>query len=305
MKTLRKLLTLLIVIATLGTMLVTMAAVENNIAYGAATVNATNLNLRAEPSTNSSIVATIGNEAIVVILKRTNAEWNYINYNGKEGYVSTEYLTNILAAENFSATGTVQGSSVYVRKGPSTETEVLATVSAGRTLAVIGINNGWYKVKTSDYTGYIRSDLMQITSGYSAAANVKTVVPDANAPLAQQVVDLALTYVGYNYVYGGASPSTGFDCSGFTSYIYKQFGISLTRSSAGQYRNDGVEVSKENLQPGDILAFSPKGSTVSHVGLYIGDNEFVHASTPRNGVLVSRLDSTYYINAWHGAKRVL
>ena len=303
MRTAKKLLMLFIVITLLGSTLVANAAVEGEIAYGAATVKATTLNLRTEPSTNAKIVTTIGDQAIVVILKRTNSEWYYVNYNGNEGYVNTEFLTDILTRENFSATGTVQGDSVYIRKEPSVKSNALTTVNKGQALSVIGINDGWYKVKTSSHTGYIRSDLMKITGGYKAKAS--TYVPDVNAALSQQIVDLALSYIGYSYTYGGTSPSTGFDCSGFTTYIFKQFGISLTRSSAGQYKNDGVEVDKDNLQPGDILAFSPNGSTVSHVGIYIGDNEFVHASTPKNGVLVSRLDSTYYINAWHGAKRVI
>lgn len=311
MKTVKKALALVLVVATLGSMLAfTAAAAAPDLAYGAATVSATKLNIRKEASTSAEILSTIGDQAIVVILKKTSSDWYYINYHGTEGYVNTEYLTNVLTAENFSATGTVLGTSVYVRKGPSTETENLATVTTNDELAVIGINNGWYKVKTGSYTGYIRSDLMRISGGYKVATQSASTasgayVRDPDATTAQQLVDFALQYVGYNYKYGGTSPSTGFDCSGFTTYCYKEFGISLTRSSSGQYKNDGVSVPKDQLQPGDLLFFSPSGDTVSHVAIYIGDNEFVHASTPKNGVLVSRLDSTYYINAWHGAKRVL
>jgi len=311
MKKLQKSLALLLVIITLACGMGLTASANNNLAYGAATVTATTLNIRSGPGQNYDTISTIGNSAIVVILERTNSEWYYINYSGKKGYVSTEFLKDILAAENFSATGTISGDCVFIRTGPSTSDTTITTYNTGKTMSVIGINNGWYKVKVDGHTGYVRSDFMEITGGYSStsssgsSSNSSTRATVAPSQTGNELVDFALQYLGYNYKYGGKSPSTGFDCSGFVSYVYSNFGVKLTRSSAGQYKNDGTSVSKDELAPGDLLFFSNSSTNgVGHVGIYMGDSEFVHSSSSNVGVIVSRIDSTYYTRNWIGAKRI-
>ncbi|MDR1064968.1 MAG: C40 family peptidase [Oscillospiraceae bacterium] len=272
------------------------------ISYGAATVDASLLNIRSGPGMDYDIISTIGDKTIIVILERTNSEWYYINYDGIVGYAKSEYFTDILTAENFSAMGEVTATDVLMRSGPSTDKKVLGVYNTGDQLAVIGINNGWYKVKSNGSTGYMRSDYMKIISGYNptrSASGAPTPSPTGNA-----LVDFALQYVGYDYQYGGSSPKSGFDCSGFTTYVFKNFGVSLTRNSAGQYKNDGVKISKDELAAGDLLFFASNGKNISHVGIYMGDGEFVHASGERVGVVISRTDSTYYINHYVGAKRV-
>ena len=311
MKKIQKLLALLLIVLTLTCGLGLTASANNNLVYGAATVNATSLNIRSGPGLNYDTISTIGNSAIIVILERTSSEWWYINYSGIKGYVNTEFLKDVLAAENFSATGTVIGNDVFIRTGPSTGDATITTYSSGKTMSVIGVNNGWYKVKVDGHTGYIRSDFMEIVSGYTTSSNSSSNSSSgsgtalAASETGNELVDFALGYLGYNYKYGGKSPSTGFDCSGFVSYVYSNFGVSLTRSSSGQYKNDGVSVSKDELAPGDLVFFSNSSTNgVGHVGIYMGDNEFVHSSSSNVGVVVSRLDSTYYIRNWIGAKRI-
>jgi uncharacterized protein YgiM (DUF1202 family) len=285
----------------LGAAAFTVSAEQGVIAYGAATVDASLLNIRSGPGMDYDIVSTIGDKAIVVILERTNDEWFYINYEGNVGYSKAEYFTDILVAENFSATGEVTATDVLLRSGPSTDKKVLGIYNTGAQLAVIGINNGWYKVKSDGVTGYMRSDYMKIISGYNPTR--ATSGAPAPSPTGNALVDYALQYVGYEYQYGGTSPKTGFDCSGFASYVFKHFDVKLTRNSAGQYKNDGVKISKDELAPGDLLFFG-SGKSVNHVGIYMGDGEFVHASGERVGVVISRIDSTYYINHYIGAKRI-
>ena len=123
--------------------------------------------------------------------------------------------------------------------------------------------------------------------------------------LSSDIIATAKKYMGTPYVYGGSSPK-GFDCSGFTSYVYKQFGINIPRSSSGQ-ATVGTMVNKSNLQPGDLLIFSNTyKSGVSHTGLYIGNGMFIHSSTTSSGgVIISELNSNYYTKHFSYGRRVL
>ena len=311
MKIAKKLLTILILISILASMITTGASADAPLAYGAATVDTPVLNLRSGPSTDDSILTRLSEGDIVVILERTNSEWFKVNYHGTVGYVSAPLMRDVLTAENFNALGRVTGDVVNLRERPNTESEVLGQYSERTEMTVIGINNGWYKVRHDGKTGYIRSDYMIIISGQRAASssgspnNTYYNIPAANLTLGQQIASFALGYLGYNYVYGGASPS-GFDCSGFVTYVYKNFGYTVTRNASGQYRDNGVHINKSDLAPGDLVFFSSNGHvSVTHVGIYIGDDEFVHASRTGVGVIISRLDSTYYMGVWYGAKRVI
>jgi len=119
-----------------------------------------------------------------------------------------------------------------------------------------------------------------------------------------RIIDTAAKYLGTPYAYGGSSPA-GFDCSGFTQYIFKQYGISLNRTAASQYQN-GVAVSMANLQPGDLVFFNCGGSGINHVGIYAGKGEIIHSSSPRSGgVIYSSITSGYYANTYIGARRVI
>ncbi|MEQ8199846.1 MAG: LysM peptidoglycan-binding domain-containing protein [Syntrophomonadaceae bacterium] len=118
-----------------------------------------------------------------------------------------------------------------------------------------------------------------------------------------RVVAKAAQYLGTPYRYGGSAPG-GFDCSGFTSYVFKQFGISLSRTAAGQY-GQGIAVSKANLIAGDLVFFNTYGG-VSHVGIYAGGGRFIHSSSPNSGgVIYSAMSESYYASRYVGARRIL
>ncbi len=127
---------------------------------------------------------------------------------------------------------------------------------------------------------------------------VQDTTSDANKQRVE-LVAYAMKYLGYKYKAGGASPKTGFDCSGFTQYVYGHFGYKLSRSSSSQ-KNDGTKVkNKASLEIGDLLLFS------GHVGIYIGNNEFIHASNPDDGVKITSLSDSYYVKNYLGARRII
>ena len=303
MKTQKKVLAFLMALVILtGLMGVTALADSVEIAWGAATVDTAALNIRSGPSTDYDRVGILAGGTIVVILEKTTKDWYKINYAGTVGYVASEYLTDVLKAENFKATGTVIGNKVRMRKGPSTDKAVITMYSEGDQLSVIGINNGWYKVVTQEGTGYIRSDYIKITGGGPSYTTVKS----ETTSLGQEIANYALQFVGYKYVYGEESPSRGFDCSGLMYYVYGQFGYKIARGATAQYNGLSTHLKRDELQPGDLVFFSTNGGqTMYHVGMYIGNGQFVHASNSRVGVIISDLDSTHYSQRFYSGARVI
>jgi cell wall-associated NlpC family hydrolase len=134
-------------------------------------------------------------------------------------------------------------------------------------------------------------------ASYDAEVVVPTYDPDAPAARYGHVVGIALQYLGVPYVWGGSSPSTGFDCSGFTSYVFAQVGVYLPHHAASQY-GMGTPVAYEQLAPGDLVFFSGLG----HVGIYIGGGQFVHAPHTGDVVRISSLGERS--GSYVGARRL-
>ena len=255
---------------------------EQAIAVGATT--GSSLRLREEPSTSASIVTTLNKGVAVAILDNSTDGWYKISYNGNTGYVSSDYM--IVDRDNlFTTYGRANTDSVNVRSSASTEDEVLASIDNGTIVTINGFENGWYKVTCKYGTeGYIRSDLLDMTSSATSSSAIS---------------ETAMKHLGTRYVWGGASAG-GFDCSGFTMYVYKQFGYSLPHTATGQWQSGiGTKVySISELQPGDLVFFNDPsrnaGKACSHAGIYIGNGQHIHASSAKSGVVISSLTSGYY-----------
>ena len=282
-------------LSVLTAMLLAATALAADIATGAGCTTGSSLRLRAEPSTSASVVTTLDKSVAVAILDDSVDGWYKIAYNGSPGYVSADYL-NVDQDNVFTTYGRVNSDGVNVRSDASTDSSVLATIEEDAIVTVNGLVDGWYDV-TCEYgtEGYIRSDFLDLTESSSSNSDI--------AATAKQ-------YLGTGYVYGGASPR-GFDCSGFTMYVYSQHGYSLPHSATSQWQSDlGTRVySISELQPGDLVFFNDPsrnaGKACSHAGIYTGDGQFIHSSSSRSGgVIVSSLTSGYYNTYFVGGIQV-
>ena len=272
---------------------------------GVGTVNADALRLRESADTNSTILATAPKGATVVVLEDAGNNWYKVDYNTVEGYMSGEYLTIAEKADVTIGYGVVNtdGSVLNVRSGPGTGYGKVTSLSNGTVVNIVGIDSGWYKITYNGATGYVSSDYM-LTAKDSAGSRGDSTVTAASSSLGQQVVDYAKQFLGCPYVYGGNGPSS-FDCSGFTKYIYQHFGYTLNRTATDQLSN-GVSISRSELQPGDLVFFKYNTSKpVSHVGIYIGNNQFIHASTNSYAVQIDSMASGHYNNVFVYARRIL
>ena len=282
-------------LSVLTAMLLAATALAADIATGAGCTTGSSLRLRAEPSTAASVVTTLDKSVAVAILDDSVDGWYKIAYNGSTGYVSADYL-NVDQDNVFTTYGRVNSDGVNVRSDASTDSSVLATIEEDAIVTVNGLVDGWYDV-TCEYgtEGYIRSDFLDLTESSSSNSDI--------AATAKQ-------YLGTGYVYGGASPR-GFDCSGFTMYVYSQHGYSLPHSATSQWQSGlGARVySISELQPGDLVFFNDPsrnaGKACSHAGIYTGDGQFIHSSSSRSGgVIVSSLTSGYYNTYFVGGIQV-
>lgn len=198
-----------------------------------------------------------------------------------------------------------KGKTKVVQEGEKGEKEVQALVTKenGQEISRDIIEEKVIKepVKRIELKGtkVARSSTSNSKSKSSSSAPAPT---DRGSRKGSDVANYAMKFVGYPYARNGKGPS-GFDCSGFTSYVYRQFGVNITHSSVGQ-RSVGKSVSKSNLQPGDIVCFTGSGGASGHVGIYIGGNQFVHASTYKTGVKVSSLNDGRYPQRYVTARRI-
>jgi cell wall-associated NlpC family hydrolase len=256
------------------------------------------LNLRAGPSTSYDILAAAKQGEAVTLLAGPDNGWYKVCYQGTVGYMSASYLSGgevAASGEEDLGSGTVNVGALNMRSGPGTDYGRVLILYQGATVELLSLDNGWYKISYNGTVGYVSS--VYITPGKAAEPG------DTN--VAAQAVSLAKTYLGVRYVYGGSSPS-GFDCSGFSQYIYRQLGYSINRTASTQFNNDGSAVSKANLQVGDLVFFRAPDSSKSatHVGIYIGDNQFIHASSTGRKVMISEFNN-WYGSIFVGGRRIV
>ncbi|EJA6381815.1 SH3 domain-containing protein [Clostridioides difficile] len=279
-------------------------------------VTAKGLNFRTGPSTSSSKISTLGYGTEVGYISESNG-WSKISSNGRVGYVSSKYLgTSVNDSTNENSenssndlvkgTKVVTAKSLNVRTGPGTSHSKIATLSYGTEVGSISESGGWTKISYGNQTGYVSSQYL------AEKGSVDTSIPSysTNSPSqgADSVISFAKTLLGKPYVWGAEGPNS-FDCSGFTQYVMKKsVGVSIPRVSRDQSKY-GTYVNRGDLRSGNLVFFDTQGSnngSVSHVGIYIGNGDMIHASSGSSKkVTISNINSSYYSSRYVNARRVL
>ena len=196
-------------------------------------------------------------------------------------------------------TSFIQTEKVNLRKEANTTSEILERITKNTEVEVLSEENGWSKCRVNGKVGFISTEYLgdekveEVTSRAATESRTPAAPVSSNAT---SVVGYAQGLLGSQYVSGGKGPNS-FDCSGFVQYVYKQFGITLGGSTYSQIGN-GTSVDKANLAPGDLVFFNGN----SHVGIYMGNDTFIHAANSKRGVVTDRF-STY--GTFYGARRVM
>ncbi len=262
---------------------------------GIATVTEGNLNVREMPTTSSKVVGKMYNNAACEILGE-EGEWYHIRSGEVEGYVSSKFIitgikAKLIGMEIAYERARVLEDGLNVRTAPSEDSEILTKVAKGEELEVIEELDGWIKCKLNTDEVYVSADYVEIVDGLNTAITITQFkygmdVSDVRVDLCEY----ALQFVGNPYVWGGTSLTKGADCSGFVLSVYKNYGIELPHYSRSQ-SNHGTEISYKDAQPGDLLFYGSSKSTISHVAIYLGDGQIVHANDEKTGIIVS---NAYY-----------
>lgn len=254
---------------------------ENEFGFGKAAKEI--VNVRSGASTEKTQVGYLSNSDVVKVMG-VEGEWFKISVNGMTGYVRSDLIDFVdseqleIKSENKSS----EENEIVSKKDIKTAVQDNENSS----------ENPKIQLPEEDFSESVKPIIIE----EEVIGEVEEVV------YAPSVVEIAQDYLGVPYVWGGTSPS-GFDCSGFTQYVFSKCGYSLSRIASAQY-NDGTAVSYENLMSGDLVFFINTYATngISHVGIYMGGGQFIHCAN--GGVKISDLSEPYYSNRYYGACRV-
>ena len=294
------------------------------------------VNLRANPDTSAKILTQLEKGKKVSVLD-SEGDWFKVSFNDATGWVNDSF---VVIREQVISTGTVTGDVLNVRSKPDISSEVLTKLDKGAKVDIYERSGDWYRISIgNERFGWVNREFLSVrgetvSRGLEVEAPVKVTdekgktaadtaegnsgdATDDSSPavddndkagdLRQDIVAYAKKFIGVKYVSGGSTPK-GFDCSGFVGYVFKHFGITLERVSRDM-GNGGTAVKKADLQPGDLVFFDTNGglNAIRHVGIYIGNNNFIHASSGagHRKVMISSLSDSFYSKSYMRARDYL
>ncbi|CUN61071.1 C40 family peptidase [Sarcina ventriculi] len=270
-----------------------------------------------EPNMNGNIITALDYGANVTI-EGVSGDWYKVEAGGYTGYVYKQFITEVAtvyssnntnSSTSTSTTSTTTSSSEYgvvsnlnlgyslnFRTAPNLSSTIIGSLTEGTQVKILGESNGWYNVEYNGVVGYAYGEFISITGSSSTSSTTSSssvtnststsTSSSTSTVTAQDIINYAMQFEGYPYVWGGDSPSTGFDCSGFVQYVYAHFGIDLPRTTFEQV-NCGTPVSLSDVKPGDLVFEMPSPEGPNHVGIYIGNGKILDAMDPQNGVTIS------------------
>lgn len=272
-----------------------------------------------------------GAVAEILSLAGENDEWYQIVSGDVEGYIKAEFFLRGEEAASvmdkyITRYAKVIADKLNVRKEPSVESKRVGYLNFEEKVKVVETEGEWIRIQyAQEKEGYVAAEYVVISEEFNyaktleeeakelaekaereqretQAAQVENIVEEivvvpptvtytSNESLRQEIVNYALQYVGNRYVSGGRSLAGGTDCSGFTCFVYADFGYSISRTPSGQMSGSGRSIGYEEIQPGDIICYSSNGGkSCTHVGMYIGNGQIVHSANSRKGVIISGAD---------------
>ena len=300
------------------------AKIENQNIQKQDTTDSNKTNTTTEENTNTT--NTVNTNKV-----NTNTVSNKVTNTVVENKVENK-VVNEVKQETSNSTGNKKGKvnveTAKVRKEASTIAKIVGFLDYNDEITILAEEGEFYKFTEKSVSGYVHKSLITpIEENVSSRGNAEervqeNVVEDNkiskeepkqevsiesnNTSKGKEVAELALKYKGYKYVVGGKNPESGFDCSGFTRYIFLQFGYSLGNTAASQ-NNLGVEVERSALKEGDLILFYDEQKTkIGHTGIYISGGDFIHSANPERGVVIDNLNTnSYYNERYIVAKRIV
>ena len=292
-------------------------------------VNTYNVNIRSRGSTNSVVLGGAFQGESVTIWG-TESNFYRVSISGHaHAYIFSDYVTPVVTP------GRVNASGVNIRTAPNLSGGVIRQAAEGEQLLVLDMVDDWYVIDHNGSVAFVNADFLDVGQGRAGdptRATRTSATPAAPpaapvyqpAPALQQyvhtaaqtdwvhphekaadIISFSKQFLGTPYQWGGTNLQTGVDCSGFVFSVMRNFGIQLGRSSRCM-AHDGHSISRSELMPADLVFFSENGSVISHVGIYIGNNYYIHSSSGRtSGVIITSLSSDWSRRTFHSARRIL
>lgn len=278
------------------------------------------LNIREEADVDSKRLGTLPAGGVGTILEEGD-EWTKITSGDVTGYVNNAYIltgeeAEIYAEEHLEKQVVVKTETLKLREEESVESKCLDLLAQDSTFDVVEETEDWVEITADGDQGFVAKDYVAIeyeektaiseaeklqamertvvssgskSSGEAQSQEAPTVIAESDGTGRSDICNYALQFVGNPYVWGGTSLTNGADCSGFVLSVFAEFGYSLPHSSAAQ-SGYGTEVSLDSLQPGDLLFYKGSDGGISHVTIYIGNGQVVHASSSTTGIKVSSVN---------------
>lgn len=245
-------------------------------------------------SKSSKKIKAVKKGAELVILA-SGSSWKKVKVGNGVGYVPTSAFTQSSSSSSSAVVKTTQRSAKMYQKASTSAKYV--SVKSGTKVTILKSGDTWAKVKINGKGGYmLKTAFTPASSSSSSGSGQQT---SSRTSKADKVIDAAMDKLGKPYVYAATGPNS-FDCSGFTLYAYKQINISLPHSAYSQGYTCGTKVSRSELKRGDLVCLNTvsDGDLCDHVGIYLGNGQFIHASSGTGKVIISTLDSGYYMSVF-------